>query len=98
MWRGVPKRAIGGAVVGLIAFVVSCSATVSETQDGRLVKCGYLDYFAMLAGGIAGAAGLSILAMKEVPFLHRIGYMVALAGLGAVQILRGFGYIGEPCN
>jgi hypothetical protein len=97
-WHGVPKRAIAGAFIGLLVFVVSCTQTYTQTENGRLVKCSHLDYAAILGGGIAAAIGFSILAIKEVPPLHRIGYMVLLAALGAVQVARGLGYIGGPCN
>lgn len=98
MWRGVPKRAIAGAIFGLVPFVFSCTQTMSQTENGRMVKCAHLDYAAIAGGGIAAAVALSILVMRPVPLLHRIGYLVLLGGLGAVQIVRGIGYIGGPCN
>jgi hypothetical protein len=97
-WHGVPKRAIAGLFIGLVVFVFSCHSSVTQTENGRLVKCSYIDYAAILGGGIAAAIGFSILAMKPVPLLHRIGYMAVLAALGAVQIVRGLGYLGGPCN
>jgi len=98
LWRGVPKRAIGGLIVGLIPFVVSCHQTSTVTDGGRMVGCSHIDFSGLVGGGIAVAVGVSILAMQPVPLLHRIGYLVLLAGIGAVQIARGLGYIGGPCN
>lgn len=94
LWRGVPKRAIGGLIVGLIPFVVTCSETITRT--GGL--CIHRDYAAVLGGGIAAIIGVSILTMSPIPILHRIGYMVLLAAIGAAQVARGLGYIGGPCN
>lgn len=98
MWRGVPKRAISGLIVGLVPFIFSCTSSATTTQNGRMVGCSYLDFAAIAGGGIAAIAGLSILTMRPVPLLHRVGYLVLLGTLGAVQLARGLGYIDSPCS
>ena len=89
---------IAGAAFGLVPFLVSTASMSSHTVNGEVTSFHYRDWTAIGGGAAAGICALASLALlartDAAKRLPRIAVAVALAGLAAVQILRGVGMIG----
>ncbi len=104
LWSRLPGSLKFGAVAGLLPFIVNVS-TYNRASGPGGVTCSYMDFAALIGGGVAIlAAGAALMSssggdMEDSPSpAIRYGLGLAVLALGVVQILRGLGIIMGPCN
>lgn len=101
-WKLLTGTGKGAVVCTVLGFIVSIGSTSTETRNGVVTECSYFDLGA-LAFGVAGIV-LGAMALNESRRLSGRARSLALAiavgalVLGVVNVLRGLGTLGGPCN
>jgi len=81
---------------GIATFFIQINSFSSTSSNGVMTSCSYIDFFALIAGAILVLIGLGrVFKAKGEPAVMLVS--LAVAGLGALHIARGFGLIMSPC-
>jgi hypothetical protein len=93
-------------VVALVACVLGSvfgfSSESRTVEDGVVTSCTYLDWFAIVAGGVAifasSVATVDMVKRPASPFrVLGLGLAAVTTVVGMVHIARGLGIVGSSC-
>lgn len=99
VWRSIVGSAKSGIAFAVLGFLISFSNQRTITGGG-IEECNFTDFGPVLFGSLGFLAGIRVLREARHSANPRLNYVLGWLSLaiGFFHLLRGFGFIGGPCN